>query len=89
MRTPYWVRGLLFATFFVAIIFFLKIICPLETGCLADPFLTPLFSPLFLLEGVFGGPTILGLWEPLFIFVFWGLAGLLFGFLYGRMRVER
>lgn len=82
-----WARGFLFTGGLLILIFFLKIICPINVGCFADPFLVPIFSPLLLVE-LFteeSSREVLGSLEPLFIFIFWLLVGSLFGFLYGQI----
>lgn len=76
-HVPYWAQGIFFAFALIILIFFLKIICPIDVGCLADPFLVPLFSPLRITA--FLGITDLGKWEPLFIFSFWSVVGFCVG----------
>lgn len=71
-RLPYWADGALFGVFLVPVIFFLKMICPLQVGCFADPFLVPIFSPLILIEAFSGEQTISFQTEILFITIFWG-----------------
>lgn len=62
----------------ICLIFFLKVICPIEIGCLSDPFLLILFLPLSFLEKAIFIPAS---YEPLTILAFWMLAGAITGFL--------
>jgi hypothetical protein len=80
-RVPLWAQGALFAVAFALLIFFLKITCPIELGCFADPFLLPLLSPLIFVHYL--GP--LGSFEPFFILLFWCLVGMLIGFLFDKI----
>ncbi len=85
-RIPHWVEGGVFMLFLVPLIFFLKIICPINTGCLADPFVVAIFSPLLLFAYI-GIPTeTLGIWEPLFIVGFWVFIGCVCGYLVGVLK---
>lgn len=83
-RVPYWAQGFLFACALIFLIFFLKVICPIDVGCLADPFLVPLFSPLKLLA-LFGIPE-LGQWEPLFIVTFWAVFAFFVGLFFEKRK---
>lgn len=70
---PRWADGALFGALLVPVVFFLKIICPLQTGCFADPFLVPIFSPLIIVEAFSSGQTTSFQEEIFFITIFWGL----------------
>lgn len=69
----------MFSAALAVLIFFLKVICPLNTGCLVDPFLIILFSPLFLFEWVGVSQFVTTQSEPFFILGFWTLVGFLAG----------
>jgi hypothetical protein len=72
-RLPYWADGALFGVFLVPVVFFLKMICPLQTGCFADPFLVPIFSPLIIVEAFARERVISFQGEIFFITIFWGV----------------
>jgi hypothetical protein len=72
-------RGAGFTAALAILIFFLKIICPLQTGCLADPFILVLFSPLVLFETLH--LSLSSSSEPYAILAFWTLVGFIVGFL--------
>ena len=82
MKTPYWYKGMIFAPVVIGLLFVLKITCPAPTGvgCFADPFLTPVFSPLVGLYKIFGNIPLIFLHEPLVILLYWALVGALIGF---------
>ncbi|PIQ67165.1 MAG: hypothetical protein CO184_01425 [Candidatus Zambryskibacteria bacterium CG_4_9_14_3_um_filter_40_16] len=88
---PGWFRGLIFSVFFIFLIFFLKIICPLSVGCLSDPFFVPIFYPLVLIKFIFGvsSAEVLGRWEPIFILFFWALVGIILGYIYDIYKNKR
>jgi len=86
-RVPYWAQGFLFACALIFLIFFLKIICPIDVGCLADPFLVPLFSPLLLLKIFHIGE--LGPWEPFFIIIFWAIFAFYIGLFFEKRRNKK
>jgi len=88
-RLPYWADGGLFGIFLVPVVFILKIICPLKTGCLVDPFLVPIFSPLFLIEGIVGSGRVSSAGEIFFIMFFWGLVWALIAHLAGSLIKKR
>jgi hypothetical protein len=79
---PYWVQGGMFAVALVLLIFILKITCPLNIGCFADPFLIPLFSPLLIIGGKLGS---LSAYEPFFVITFWAMIGALIGLFAGKI----
>lgn len=81
MKKP-WIKGTIFTSSLAVLIFFLKIICPLQTGCFADPFLIPMFSPLVILRFF---KISAGAFEPFFILIFWAAAGGLAGFFIGNL----
>lgn len=81
---PRWADGALFGAFLVPVVFFLKIICPLQTGCFADPFLVPIFSPLIIVEAFSSSQTASFQEEIFFITVFWGLTFSLLANLWGK-----
>lgn len=83
-RLPQWADGALFGVFLIPVVFFLKMICPLQTGCFADPFLVPIFSPLIIVEALAGGQAISFQVEILFITIFWGLVFSLLANLWGK-----
>ena len=70
----------MFAASLTILIFFLKVICPLNTGCLVDPFLVVLFSPLVLFESLGLSSLITDVNEPFIILAFWALVGFLVGY---------
>jgi len=74
-------QGALFASLLSILIFFLKIICPLDTGCFVDPFLLVLFSPLPLLSNLFLISHISISYEPFVILLFWTVVGFISGLL--------
>ncbi len=84
-RLPLWAEGALFGILFAPLIFFLKIICPTELGCFADPFFIPIFSPVFLTQYIFESGKIIvsAKTEILFIILFWGIVGGILGKIYG------
>jgi membrane associated rhomboid family serine protease len=72
------IKGAIFVAIFVVLVFFLKIICPIYSGCLVDPFLVVLFSPLWLfysLHLTFVSTST----EPYAILGFWALIGFIIG----------
>ncbi len=83
-RLPLWAEGVLFGILFAPLIFFLKIICPTELGCFADPFFIPIFSPIFLIQYIFefNITTASVKTEILFIILFWGIVGGILGKIY-------
>ncbi|HEY4489700.1 MAG TPA: hypothetical protein VJC12_00390 [Candidatus Paceibacterota bacterium] len=85
-KLPFFTKGIIFAASLSVLVFFLKVLCPLNLGCFADPFLIPLFSPLFVAENLFGN---LGIFEPFFILIFWSVVGGLAGHFYGKLRTVR
>lgn len=87
-KFPYWLEGALFMFFVVPLVFFLQIACPIDTGCLTDPFTIALFSPLMIFRSVDITSQQLGIWEPLLIFVFWIIIGAFFWHLVGRIRTS-
>lgn len=74
-------KGAGFAAALVILVFFLKIICPLDTGCLADPFVLVIFSPLSLFGAVGLSPYVSTTNEPFIILAFWTMVGLIVGYL--------
>lgn len=84
-ETPYWVKGIIFAISLTVLIFILKVLCPLNVGCFSDPFLIPLFSPLLIIENLFGS---LGGFEPFFILFFWAVVGGLIGHFYSKIKAN-
>ena len=74
-------KGAGFSVALAVLIFFLKIICPVDTGCLADPFLVVLFSPLYLFNALGIESLILSAHEPFLILGFWALLGFIVGYL--------
>ncbi|OHA88310.1 MAG: hypothetical protein A2653_01040 [Candidatus Zambryskibacteria bacterium RIFCSPHIGHO2_01_FULL_43_25] len=87
-RLPYWLQAAIFALVFVPLIFFLKVLCPISAGCLADPFLIVIFSPLFLFS-FFPVVENSAVAEPLFIVLFWTLIAIILGYLYGKIRGKK
>ncbi len=85
---PRWVDGGLFGFFFVPLILLLKIACPLSVGCFSDPFLIPLFSPLFLLEHSIGLEKVEARDEIFFIMFFWGLVVALCAHLFDKISAR-
>ena len=83
-KVPYWAQGVFFSIAFILLIFFLKVICPIDLGCVVDPFLVPLFSPLKILS--FFNLVILEQWEALYILIFWAFVGLCVGFVYEKTK---
>jgi hypothetical protein len=75
------IKGALFLAALVVLIFFLKIICPLDTGCLADPFLVVLLSPLWLFANLHFYSIIDASTEPFAILGFWTVVGFIVGLL--------
>lgn len=88
-RLPYWAQGGIFGFFLIPLIFFLKITCPLYSGCLVDPFLVPLFSPLFLLEAFLGPDYASIKGEVMFITLFWALVASLVAHLFGNLMKKQ
>jgi hypothetical protein len=86
-KLPPWADGAIFGILFVPLVFFLKITCPIDFGCFVDPFLVPIFSPLFLLQSLFGvGATELSpKTELFFIACFWSLAAALLAHLFMKI----
>jgi len=84
MRLPYWADGGIFGLLLAPLVFFLKLFCPLNSGCFADPFLVAIFSPLFILEGVADG-RLSARFEITFIVLFWAIAWALLAHLYGKI----
>jgi len=84
-KIPSWAEGSIFAALLVILIFFLKVLCPVDIGCFADPFLIPLFSPLFILK-IFS--ISLGSFEPFFILFFWTVCGGLGGYFAGNLKIK-
>ncbi len=82
-------KGAGFFTALAVLIFFLKIICPLETGCLADPFLILLFLPfqLLALTGVLD--FLPSSYEPFFLLGLWAFIGAIIGFLVSYIPTEK
>jgi hypothetical protein len=74
---PPWLDGGMFGALMVPLIFFLKVMCPLNTGCFADPFVVVMFSPLVVLESFVTGPISSAQVGILFITIFWGVIGAL------------
>jgi len=72
MKLPLWADGMVFGALLVPVNLFLKIICPVRVGCFADPFLVALFSPLIILDLLFGDANITSSWEIMFLVAFWG-----------------
>jgi hypothetical protein len=70
-KIPPWLEGALFGILLIPLIFFLKVTCPLDVGCFADPFLIPLFSPLLIAEGIVGKGVLSFVQEIVFITIFW------------------
>ncbi len=83
-KVPYWIQGFFFSIAFILLIFFLKVICPIDLGCVVDPFLVPLFSPLKIVS--FLHIAIPVQWEALCILMFWSLVGLCVGVLYEKTK---
>jgi hypothetical protein len=82
-------RGAVFAAFLVVLVFFLKIICPLDIGCLADPFLVILFSPVYLFK-VTGISQFITVGEEAFLIVcFWTIVGFVGGYLIGPFFAQK
>ena len=67
---------------FIVIIFVLKVTCPVQLGCFADPFLVPILSPLVILKTI---SVDLGALEPLYVLIFWSLIGAIFGYFYSSI----
>ena len=90
-KIPYWIDGALFGTLFVPLIFLLKITCPLNIGCFADPFFLPVFSPLFILEKIFTNSEgiVSAKFEIIFIIIFWGVSSSLLAHLWGKIKSSR
>jgi len=80
-NAPNWAKGLIFSFVFVVLIFILKVLCPINLGCLADPFLLIIFSPLTVLD-LFS--INLGRFEPLYIILFWSILGAFLGSIYSK-----
>ena len=72
-------KGMIFTVALVILIFFLKVICPLDTGCLVDPFLYIVFSPLTLFQAVGLKEIINPAQEPFIILLFWAVFGSVVG----------
>lgn len=72
-KFPPFVDGAIFGILFVPLSFFLKITCPIDFGCFIDPFLVPIFSPLILIESLFGSVNLAPKTELFFIACFWSL----------------
>lgn len=73
----------------VPLVFFLKVTCPLSVGCLSDPFLMAVFSPLLIVK-IFGvDSSSWGWYEALAILSFWIIIGALFWHLIGRIKTNR
>jgi hypothetical protein len=70
-KIPTWGEGGLFGLLIVPLVFLLKLFCPLSTGCFADPFLIPLFSPLFISENIFHIKSLSFWQEIIYITFFW------------------
>ncbi len=81
MSTHNGLKGGMFGAALAVLIFFLKIICPLTTGCLVDPFLVILFSPLYLFEWIGLSSFVTTVNEPFLILGFWACIGFLVGYL--------
>ncbi len=75
------IKGGSFTAALVVLIFFLKIICPLETGCLVDPFLVVMFSPLYIMKITGVVSLVSAEREPFVILAFWILIGFFVGYL--------
>lgn len=87
-RLPYFLQSAIFAVLFLPLVFLLKIYCPTGSGCIADPFLIIIFSPLLIYNFVVpeGNYTA----EIVYLFVFWAIVASLFGYLYGEIkRIKR
>lgn len=74
-------HGALFTSLLSILVFFLKVICPLNVGCLADPFLIVLFYPLTIFEKLGITNLVPYAYEPLFILLFWGFFGFIIGWI--------
>jgi len=85
-----WLKGAIFSAIFLLLIFFLKIVCPLNVGCFVDPFLVPIFSPLLLVEFVTGTKAYqtLGSYEPAFVLAFWVVIGAILGELFKKIKFK-
>lgn len=81
MSTRNGLKGAMFGGALAVLIFFLKIICPLNIGCLVDPFLVILFSPLYLFEYFGLSELVAAVNEPFLILGFWTVVGFLVGYL--------
>lgn len=82
---PAWIEGAIFGILFVPLMFILKIICPVDTGCFADPFLILIFSPLLLVETLFGRSQIPYEGELIVILIFWSIVSALAAHLYSNI----
>ncbi len=84
-----WLKGGIFFAVFLLLIFFLKIVCPLDIGCFVDPFLPPIFSPLLLIEFITDARAYetLGSLEPAFVFIFWVFIGGVLGQLFEKFNL--
>jgi hypothetical protein len=91
VKLPGWARGVFVSLAFLSVIFFLKIICPIDTGCFADPFVVIFFLPILFFEKVFGLPlvSLLGFYEPFLVILFWLCVGGVFGYWWGRVQAAK
>lgn len=81
------VQGGLFAGALSILIFFLKVICPINVGCLADPFLVVLFAPLKLVP-LLGLGAVSYQSEPAVILLFWIIVGSILGYTLSPLFAE-
>jgi hypothetical protein len=79
-------KGAGFFTALAILIFFLKIICPLNSGCLADPFLVVLFLPFqfIAMTGILA--FLPSQYEPFFILGIWALIGAIGGMVFSYRK---
>lgn len=86
---PSWLKGGIFFAVLLLLVFFLKILCPLDVGCFVDPFFVPIFSPLILVDFITGSSAneVFGSFEPVFVFVFWIFVGVVLGQVFGKIKL--
>ncbi len=78
MSVPFSIRLAFFTVALLVLSFILKAFCPIEEGCLTDPFVSFFLEPLFFLEN--SGRAFLDVqYEVLFLLCFWFLVGALLG----------
>ncbi len=75
------IHGAIFVFALSILVFFLKVICPIDSGCLVDPFLLILFYPLSFLNTLGIVNLIPMSYEPFLILFFWTLSGFIVGWI--------